>query len=112
VNQDVYEYLSDICVCPVQEIFIPIRTSEGYEVFEFPLAVHNVFDVYIGTANNKAEYMAIWNSDPDNQLIGTLSGYLAPFAFTLKLKPDQIAPDWVIGNPTGIYGIEYGIEYE
>ena len=111
-----YDYYKQVCVCPGAELLIGMRDLEENEVGSFPVEVYNVLEELLGGAVDKQEYIDLWNSDANNQIIGTLMNAPGPFLFRLKVNVGQIAPPWVIGVPNdielGIYGIEYGPEYE
>ncbi len=111
-----YEYYSGFCVCGNERVVLPMKDLNGNDVYTFPVQAYNVNVAAIGAANNKDEYIAVWNSDPANQAIGILSGAVGPFLFTLAVNPGQVIPPWVIGDPGeidyGIYEEEYAIEYE
>lgn len=96
-----YDYMKGYCVCPGGVIIVGMLDLEGNETSEYPVHVYNVDEVEIGIANNKAEYITKWNSDPTNQEIGILSGFKGPFTFLLNLLPGQYI-DHVIGDPDGL----------
>jgi hypothetical protein len=97
----IYEFYKDYCVCPGQQIYIGMRDLDGVEVGAFPVYVYNVNEEILSIAYTKQQYIDIWNSDPDNRAVGTLSGLIGPFSFTLTLKPGQTAPAYVIGDIDG-----------
>lgn len=111
-----YDYFKQICVCQGAEILLGMRDLEENEVANFPVEVYNVLEELLGGAVDKQQYIDLWNSDEANQGIGVLMNGPGPFLFRLKVNTGQIAPPWVIGVPNeielGIYGIEYGTEYE
>jgi len=113
------DYYSNYCVCVEPPISIWMANLQGVQTTSYPVDVFNVNEILIGTADTKEEYITIWNSDPANQAIGTLSAGLGPFTFKLVLNTGQTAPDYVIGVPLqgrqqlGIYEIAYEeTEYE
>jgi hypothetical protein len=93
-----YDYMKLICVCPGRIEYLAMRTLAGAEVYFFPVTVYNVNEEPIGVANDKQEYINIWNSDYANNKIGILAGLIGPFSFQLHLKPGQVSPPWVIGE--------------
>lgn len=97
----IYNYFSNYCVCPGRDVYLGMRDLYGNEASSFPVFVYNVNEELIGEALNKQQYIDIWNTDPDNRLVGTLSGLIGPFSFTLTLKPGQSAPAFVIGDQYG-----------
>lgn len=110
------DYYSQYCVCFNAPVAIGMRDLEGNETTSYPVDVYNVNEELIGVANTKAEYITIWNSDPANQVIGTLTNSLGPFGF--KLNPGEDMPEWVIGVPHAagrdfrIYEDSYELSYE
>ena len=96
--EDMYTYMDDYCVCDPKHIYLGTRTSEGDEVNGWPQYVQNVNGDDIGVANNKAEYINVWNSDESNAELGILSGLIGPFSYTLKMFPGKVPPGYVIGN--------------
>lgn len=75
-----------------------MRDLSGHEVLSFPVWVYDVHLNPIAIAYTKEQFITIWNSDLDNRAVGTLSGLIGPFSFTLTLKPGATAPPWVIGD--------------
>lgn len=93
-----YEYYIDYCVCDGKAFVVPMKTLLGEDVEGYPISVYNFNLIEIGIANNKEEYISVWNADADNKLVGQLSGTKGPFLFLLKVKPGQAIPDEVIGD--------------
>lgn len=112
------DYYPQYCVCIPDPVSLIMADLEGNETTSYPVDVYNVNLELIGIANDKAEYITIWNSDEDNQVVGTLSAGLGAFTFRLALNIGQEAPDYVFGVPLqgrdqlGIYAAEYASEYE
>jgi hypothetical protein len=102
VNGGLYNHYKNHCVCPTTEVYLPLKDLEGDDVPGYPVDVYNVNEEMIGVANNKNQYITVWNSDPDNQLIGTLENLIGPMSFKLKLNRGQTAPPYVIGVYTGV----------
>lgn len=112
-----YQYYKDYCICPDGSISLGMQDLEGNETSSYPVDVYNVLEEFVGVAATKTEYISVWNSDPDNQAVGVLTPGTGPFRFKLFLNPGQINPGYVIGETDddavgGIYGLEYGIQYE
>lgn len=116
LGNNYYDYLLDYCVCSGSMIYLGMRDLDGNETTNYPVTVYNINEEEIGYAVNKAQYISVWNSDPDNQAVGVLSAGAGPFAFALKLNANQVPPPWVIGVAdeveTGIYEQQYALEYE
>lgn len=49
-----------------------LSNEEGDIDLDYPLAVLSVNGIYIGIANNEAEYISLWNSNAANQAVGTI----------------------------------------
>lgn len=81
-----YDFYKEYCICPACTVYLGLRDENGEEVGGWPVTVYNVNDVAIGTANNKEQYMALWNADSANAAIGRLSGLIGPYSFTLEGK--------------------------
>jgi hypothetical protein len=64
-----------------------VRNVDDSEPENFPLDVINVNGEVIGTANDKDEYMQIWNANADNVVRGFLMGETLPFLFSLESDP-------------------------
>jgi hypothetical protein len=79
-----------------------MRTLDGDEPDSYPVYVFNVNEVQIGLASNKAEYIAIWNSDTANVAVGRLGGCFGPFNFMLSLSGALPPPSYVIGDTEGV----------
>lgn len=98
-----YDYYKMYCVCPGEDHFIGMKTLEGEEVGGWPVYVYNVNEVQLAVAENKEQYIAIWNSDAANSAIGKLSGANGPFFFVLTTKRhDIVIPEYVIGDNDGL----------
>lgn len=117
----VYDFMDGFCVCGEGIVGVCMQDLEGNEATSYPVNVYNVNEVLIGLATTKSQYRNIWNSDPVNQALGTLdNGSGGPFCFSLAVNPGQTSPGFVLGDPTGggsdvdegIYGMQYGSEYE
>ena len=110
-----YDFYKGFCVCPGDEVYLAMRDLEGDEVSTWPVTVYNVNEEVIGVAANKEQYISIWNSDPANNLVGTLTDLIGPFSFKL-INIIGTIPPYVIGVPSGtfegIYESQYAIEYE
>lgn len=50
----------------------PLVNNNGNEDLAFPLGVFNVDGVYLGIANNTAEYITLWNANAANQAVGQI----------------------------------------
>lgn len=115
-----YDYMRDICVCQPARCILGMRDLNGDETTSYPVNVYNVNEQFIDLATTKSRFRQIWNSDPANQLIGTLDNGSGPFSFTLDLNSGQSCPDFVIGDPVGggpvvdlgIYAKQYADQYE
>ena len=75
-----------------------MRDLDENEVTSFPVNVYNINEEFIGEAATKQEYIDVWNSDPDNQVMGILGNHIGPFLFMLHVNNGQTAPEWVIGK--------------
>lgn len=95
-----YQFYSGYCVCVCEKVYLGIRDADGNEAINYPVAVYNVNEVLIGNANTKNQVIALWNSDPDNQLVGVLKSGIGPFGFFLIPVECNVAPPWVIGVST------------
>lgn len=51
---------------------ILLTNEEGDSDLAYPLGVISVEGDYIGIANNASEYISLWNSNLDNQAVGTI----------------------------------------
>lgn len=91
----------DSCTCALLRKTLTMLTTLFEEPYGFPVTVYNVNLDIIGIANNKEEYLSIWNSDVDNQICGTLIGSVNPFSFILVKNQGPI-PDNVFGDPVGV----------
>lgn len=58
----------------------------GYELQHFPVTVININGTPIGTAKNKEEYIAIWNSNYQNRQVAFLNGGYLPFEFIARVE--------------------------
>lgn len=61
----------------------------------YPSGVFNINGVLIGNANNESELAALWNADPENSTLGTLSPD-GTGSFKFKAKNGQTAPEKIL----------------
>lgn len=111
-----FEYYKDYCVCR-GSVFIQMRDLNGNEAYQWPVNVYDVNENFLAAANDRNEFMSVWNSSGYNQQVGRLIAGYGPFGFQLLMNADQSAPEYVIGDlgvvvDLGIYENEYGDEYE
>lgn len=112
-----YDFYRNFCKCTGISIYLGMRDLEGNETHSWPVDVYNINEVLIGFASSKSEYIAVWNADLDNEVIGQLYDVVGPFSFALELNSGQTPPAYVIGDngdsdPGGIYAIQYDSYYE
>ena len=88
----------DFCECPVLRKHVPMLTTDFQDPGSYPVEVFDINLVSIGFANNKNEYITIWNSSVDNVTVGYLIGDYGLFNFIL-VKNHGPLPDEVFGNP-------------
>ena len=105
-----YDYQQGVLHQDPTDGFIGIKDLEGNEVETFPVIVINVNEEAIGEASTKEEYMRIWNADPDNAIVGRITGWYGPFHFNLKLNPGQVLPDTVLAELTIYLLDENGVQ--
>lgn len=116
-TEAMYDYQKSICVCPAKPVSVGMRDLSCNETGTYPVTVYNVNAESIGVAGTKAQYISIWNSDPDNQAVGTLMSGYGPFGFKILLNDGQTIDECDIigvstGDEDGIYAMEYAEEYE
>lgn len=92
-----YDYYTNYCICQSGPFPIGMFDLEGNETYQWPVTVYNVNEEALSEATDKQDYINIWNSDPDNAAIGTLSGGPGPFLFMITLKSGQSTPGFVLG---------------
>jgi hypothetical protein len=111
-----YDFMHQYCECPPESVYLCMRNLAGEEVSFWPVGVWNVNEQFLGVANNREEYIALWNSNSANKQVGKLSAGIGPFCFTLTLNPGTIPPPWVIGTngplDYRIYEFRYDEAYE
>jgi hypothetical protein len=78
-----------------------MRNTSGVETESYPVTGYDVNGNVMSTAVDKAAYIALWNADNDNRIIGTLYGAGGPFGFLLVVNNGQTPPAWVLGNSGG-----------
>lgn len=89
------------CVCKEQKVIL-MKNLAGEDVVGYPVYVYNIIEEYIGRAKTKEEYITLWNSDIVNNSVGELYGYYGKFVFILNVRPGKLAPEYVIGDQTGV----------
>ncbi|WP_143159807.1 hypothetical protein [Chitinophaga jiangningensis] len=98
-----YDYFEKYCVCQGCIHILPMMTTEDQEPNSYPVNVLNIHLDVIGKANNKIEYINIWNQDLQNQQVGQLSGAAGPFSFVLLAIDCENLINAVHGNPVDTY---------
>lgn len=83
---------------PRQKQFWIVKTVDDAEPENYPVDVINVNGEVIGTANDKDEYLQIWNGDTANNPRGFLLGDERPFVFILVEDPLATANALLLEN--------------
>jgi hypothetical protein len=91
----------------------PLQTADAADITSYPVHVLNVNSVDLGIANTPSEYVALWNSNVDNQAFGTLSVGGGAFCFFLSRIIGVTPPSNVLGTftpppPPDQFSFEYG----
>ena len=105
------DYMKNYCVC-LAPYLVALFNPAGGEVSSYPVTVYNINGVELGTANNKQEYLDLWNADPDDAKIGTLTGAYGPFYFTMKPNINQLQLEQVDGIRSRAFskGFNFGFQ--
>lgn len=98
-----YQFFKEYCQCKGCMCVIPMLTTTGAEPDRYPVNVVNVELEVVGLANDKAEYIIVWNLDSKNSSVGILSGATGLFSFTLLAKDCEHQVSHVLGNPPATY---------
>lgn len=93
-----YDYYGNFCTCPPRRVYINMRTRAGVETPSYPVTAFDINSSSMGTAVDKASFIALWNADPDNYVIGKLFGAGGPFSFYILVNSGQTPPLYVIGD--------------
>jgi hypothetical protein len=80
-------------------MLLSLQNYEGDMDLQYPLGVFSVNNTFLGIADSAEEYMTLWNSNVDNQAVGTIvSGESTTFEVAVKY----------INTPNiNLYGLEY-----
>lgn len=105
------DYMKNYCVCLVPYL-VALINPVGGEISSYPVTVYNVNGDELGTAHNKQEYLDLWNADPADQAIGTLSGAYGPFYFTLEPNINQDQVDKVDGIRSRAFSDGFNFGYQ
>jgi hypothetical protein len=73
-----------------------MKTFTDYDTPGYPVGVFNLDGDYVGIANDQSEYVTVWNSDPVNSAVTTISA---------GLTPTQFISNSAIINP--LYGLRF-----
>lgn len=97
-DSNIYDSQNALCLCECVPVYLTIKSVGGDEPATWPIKVFNVNQVDIGTAANKAEFISIWNADPDNRLIGKIKNGTGPFGFMIMPVECNDYPGWLFGE--------------
>jgi hypothetical protein len=64
-----------------------MQTFTDFDTPGYPVGVFNLDGTYVGIANDQSEYVTLWNSDPVNSAVTTISAGSTPTTFS---SPDDI----------------------
>lgn len=81
-----YPFFKTVLAPQDKQQVLSARAVDGDDPQSYPVLVYDANGAPIGTANSKAEFIAIWNANPLNAAIGTLSGWYGTFNFMLTTK--------------------------
>ncbi|SFW15783.1 hypothetical protein [Chitinophaga sancti] len=99
-----YDYYQLFLTPPLNKTVVKMLTAADSEPDHYPVLVLDINSNDVGTATDKAAYVALWNAAPSNAVKGKLTGGYGPFSFVLELKPGQSPPSKVTGNPIHVFG--------
>lgn len=80
----------------------PLQTILNADITNYPVHVLNVLQVDLGVANSPSEYVALWNSDTDDQAFGVLMVGTGAFCFFLSKITGVTPPPNVLGTFTPV----------
>jgi hypothetical protein len=86
-----YSYMDDQLTNQPLQILVKALEPDGDNPESYPVFVYNAVGAIIGAAGSKQDYIDMWNSDPSNQQLGTLTGYYGEFTFILATTVETIA---------------------
>ncbi|MHA4811562.1 hypothetical protein ACX0G9_25930 [Flavitalea flava] len=93
-----YEYqYQAIAGCGANCYPIPMQTFTGGTTLGYPVGVFSVSGKLLGNANNQSEYVARWNSDADDALLGSLATGKDSMHFNMTLNTGKTLPAGVTG---------------
>jgi hypothetical protein len=96
-NGSIYQFYNEICICECLPVYLGIKDLDGDEVSAWPIKVFNVNQEELGVANDKAEFISMWNADPANQEVGRIKNGRGPFGFRFFAVLCNEVPDSLIG---------------
>jgi len=104
--------IENACGCLVG-YSMPLKQADDTDISAYPVHVLNVDEVDLGEAASPSAYVALWNSDADNQAVGTLSVGSGSFCFSLSYKSGVTPPSKVLGiytapEPPAEFAWDYG----
>jgi hypothetical protein len=84
-----------------------MKTYSGSPTISYPVGVFSVGNKLLGNAKNQFQYDSLWNIDPANHLIGTLTPGSDSMHFILTLNSGQSSPGFVLGLRFFQYDLPY-----
>jgi YD repeat-containing protein len=76
---------------------LAMKTFSGSNTISYPVGVFSINGKFVGNAANADDYVAKWNGDAADHLVGTLSKGGDPMHFNLSVNTGQTAPEGVTG---------------
>ncbi len=74
-----------------------MQTLNATNTISYPVGVFDVFGNLIGGANNQADYISVWNSNSNNQQVGTISAAQDSMHFKIVVNEGKNPPAAVTG---------------
>lgn len=107
-----FAYLENSCGC-LTGYNLPLKQADNTDITSYPAHVLNVNNVDLGQATTPSEVVSLWNSDADDQAVGTLSLGPGSFCFTLSrvdgvVPPSSILATPVVAPPPANFNFNYG----
>ncbi len=93
--------------CGTNCYVLPMQTLNGNNTIGYPVGVFDLFGNWIGNASSQSQYVSVWNSNSNNQVIGSIAAGSDAMHFKMTVNPGKNPLSAVTGCRYYQYDLAY-----